>query len=90
MAKKQPKHNRVTNVTPLSRAFAGLLFVFLPIIAFLMGFNYQQEIDEKLYILNEKNERRNVQIKPRPTDATQEAVLEVEEKTATPASKSAR
>lgn len=45
---KSKVSNELTTVTPLSKFLAGALFVFLPIIAFLMGMNYQRQLDSEL------------------------------------------
>ena len=50
MAKKKsslPKS--LTTVTPFSRVLAAILFIFVPIIAFIMGMQYQQN----MYALDE-------------------------------------
>ncbi len=66
MAKsKLPKE--LTTVTPLSKFFAGALFVFLPIVAFLMGMNYQKNIDAEIaYKMQEANSSASLVV---PTQA---------------------
>lgn len=78
MAKKPTKtkeHNRVTNKTSFSKAFTALLFIFLPIIAFLMGINYQKELNKQTMILQQSNQLRNINVKSYSPDASTGAMM---------------
>jgi hypothetical protein len=80
MAKsKLPKE--LTTVTPLSKFLAGALFVFLPIVAFIMGMNYQKQITADLtYKMQEANSSASLVV---PTQAMMKTEIPADWKTFT-------
>lgn len=65
----------LTTVTPLSKMVAGALFVFLPIIAFIMGINYQKQNEAELMYRYQRAEESSQLLVPTQT-AKMEAIPE--------------